>query len=236
MASRDPRAAVVRAVSALKRVDWVSRFEDTKAVMIWTGAAAKWVWGAVSGVGAWIMISPGAALLIAGGVGTLISLFGPAIQDELRERRAWKRHQNRKQSRVHPALRKLVKKAEQVAESLQQEQLDTKRENIVLFNRNRRGLRDIAGDIDNLGELGISDIEYPKLRPPEGRVWEWEAFLTGVMQHVDEGEPEKLKTVYKGICETLERHKYWRDPDNLLRAHHAQLAKDEEDGGDGETL
>lgn len=197
-------------------MDWIGRWDDLKAAAGLVKAAVSAFVALVVGAGGWLMANWKIALTAALVVFVFLMLFLPVIAQEVDERRFWQRYQNRKERRTHPALRKLAKKAERVAEGLQEERLDTKHENVVLFNRNRKALRKLAGRIDELGELRIADIEYPDPRPPQGRVWRWEAFLAGVMQHVAEGEPDKLATVYQGIREALAKKGQSQDLADLL--------------------
>ncbi len=198
----------MRTVSALKRVDWVGRYEDTTTVITGAGASAKWVWGIVSGVGAWIMVSPGAALLVAGGVGMLIALFGPAIQDELRERRLHRLRLAGKKP-VSRSWRRVIRRYERLVADLERERLNP--ELGTLPHRNRRTLREVCRQLAKHG------IQHPPPNPRPGETLEWENFIGNLVSFVEDGRANELPTLYEHLRVAYARRDTQRDVATILR-------------------
>ena len=189
MTPRDPRTtAIARAVSALKRVDWVGRFEDIKTVGGWFGGSAKWVWGAAGGVitgtGAWIMSSPRRCPT---GRGRGLDA----------DRAFWSSHPGRVSGAPNPStegeeappplVRRIARRCEALAANLESERLDTTR--LTLLSKNRRELRAVIRILDSRG------IPHPPI-PPHGGTEDWEIFLGNLVGLVEDGREDLLPTLY----------------------------------------
>lgn len=199
-------------------VDWVGRWEDIKTVGKWVWGGIKWLAVLATMVWRWIVANSLADALLAGAVVLVaLSLFGPSIQDEFRERRLakkWKRKRLAGWGDILPDM-------ERLAESLEAERLDEKGERIALLNGNRIALAEIAR------ALVARNILHPDPSPPHRKTEEWETFLWGFIHRVKAGDADTLPTLYEDMQKAFERREYWRDGANLVR-HYLQQMKDEE--------
>lgn len=209
--------ALARVTPVVKKLDWVGRMDDAQTVTGGLWDALKWLFLTGATVVAWIMGSPWIAFTVFVGVGLIILLFGPPVEEEWRERR---RAKARKRKRL-AGWDEFLPEMKQLAEALQAERLDREGEDIALLNRNRIALAAIVKVLDKRG-----GIAYPPI-PGHGDTEEWETYLWHFVQLVELGKAHTLPKMYEELREAFARREARRDVANILRRF-----RDEDEGAE----
>jgi len=181
-------------VKAVRVLDWIGRKDDAETAWGWIGRGMKWLPAAVPAAVGWIMGNKWIALAILTVTCIALVLFLHHLEWKARERRALKRHEERKAN--PPWYEALAADMEPLADALQQERQDA--EDIALLNRNRIALAKIAEALDE------RDIPHPNPLPPHRRTTEWETFLWNFVARVKAGEADRLPMLYREVQEAIE--------------------------------